>query len=65
MLTKFQYTFKRIINSYIPKTMPSLNKYEKKPKTNVFHIRIGNNIDVNFFLLKKIDLKDPAFLKIL
>lgn len=33
--------------------MPSLNKYEKKPKTNVFHIRIGNNIDVKFVFIKE------------
>lgn len=33
--------------------MPSLNKYEKKPKTNVFHIRIGKNIDVSFFFIKE------------
>lgn len=29
--------------------MPLLSKYEKKTKANVFHIRIGNNIDVNFY----------------
>ena len=33
--------------------MPSLNKYEKKPKTNIFHIRIGNNMDVNLFFIKE------------
>lgn len=33
--------------------MPSLNKYEKKPKTNVFHIRIGNNMDVNLLCNKE------------
>lgn len=43
--------------------MPSLNKYEKKPKTNVFHIRIGNNIDVNLSFYSENRPQRPWFFK--
>jgi len=43
----------------------SIRDKKKLSENNVFHIKIGANTEVTYFLCKKLNLNDPAFRKVL